>query len=141
MMQLGTLAERFRGLVVVLAGLAVCACVWRARPYARLAEKWRMAHYLPDWKQKTPQEKERLGMRPTKDLVARAKLCAECHVGTAEREVNHDLIAAGHPRLNFEFAAYLANMPAHWREEGENARLDFGARACAVGQLVSAQAA
>jgi hypothetical protein len=105
------------------------------------AEKWRTAHYLAEWKQKTTEERNLLGMRPTKELVARATLCVECHVGTAEREVNHDLIAAGHPRLNFEFAAYLANMPAHWREEGENARPDFPARAWAIGQVVSARAA
>jgi hypothetical protein len=29
-------------------------------------------------------------------------------------DVNHDLIAAGHPRLTFEFEAQLANLPAHW---------------------------
>jgi len=105
------------------------------------AERWRTAHYLPDWREKSATEKEALGMRPTKDLVARAKLCAECHIGTAQREVNHDLIAAGHPRLNFEFSAYLANMPSHWCEQGENARADFPARSWAVGQVVSAHAA
>ena len=30
--------------------------------------------------------------------------------------VNHDLIAAGHPRLAFEFTSYLAQMPKHWNE-------------------------
>jgi hypothetical protein len=64
-----------------------------------------------------------------------------CHVGDSDREVNHDLIAAGHPRLNFEFGAFQAIMPKHWREEGEEARPDFEARAWAVGQVVSAQAA
>ena len=52
----------------------------------------------------------------------RARNCAGCHVGAAAspetniplREVNHDLIAAGHPRLNFEYATYLALMPPHW---------------------------
>jgi hypothetical protein len=29
-------------------------------------------------------------------------------------DVTHDLIAAGHPRLAFEFASYLANLPKHW---------------------------
>jgi hypothetical protein len=31
-------------------------------------------------------------------------------------DVNHDLIAAGHPRLTFEFNAYLTNLPKHWDE-------------------------
>jgi hypothetical protein len=52
--------------------------------------------------------------------------------------MNHDLIAAGHPRLNFEFAAYLANMPPHWVEDtGGN----FPARAWAIGQAATAKAA
>jgi hypothetical protein len=68
-------------------------------------------------------------------------LCGSCHVGEPDRDVNHDLIAAGHPRLNFEFGAFQAIMPKHWREEGENARPDFEARAWTVGQVVSAQAA
>ena len=31
-------------------------------------------------------------------------------------EVDHDLIAAGHPRLTFEFSAYYAMMPHHWQD-------------------------
>ena len=39
-------------------------------------------------------------LRPTGPT---AEACAACHVGDGlDREVNHDLIAAGHPRLNFE---------------------------------------
>jgi hypothetical protein len=52
--------------------------------------------------------------------------------------VNHDLIAAGHPRLNFEFAAFLANMPPHWVED---TRGNFPARAWAIGQAATAKAA
>ncbi len=64
-----------------------------------------------------------MGMRNTRDLRVRAELCVDCHIGPGRRgasgispraEVNHDLIAAGHPRLAFEFAAYLSRMPAHW---------------------------
>ena len=43
------------------------------------------------------------------------------------RDVNHDLIAAGHPRLSFEFSAYLDNMPPHWDEKYKNAG-DAGSR-------------
>jgi hypothetical protein len=48
-----------------------------------------------------------------------ATVCAECHIGPKGMDgktydVNHDLIAAGHPRLTFEFEAQLANLPAHW---------------------------
>ena len=89
------------------------------------------------------------------DLVRRAKVCAECHVGlpardgTPARDVNHDMIAAGHPRLNFEFSAFFENMPHHWRDAvdprqsrdvGPDATTDFSARSWVIGQVVSAQA-
>jgi hypothetical protein len=58
------------------------------------------------------------------DLHARAQLCVGCHVGAPEanekehflprRDVTHDLIAAGHPRLTFEFTSFLNRMPRHW---------------------------
>ena len=31
--------------------------------------------------------------------------------------MNHDLIAAGHPRLNFDYATYLRALPPHWTEK------------------------
>jgi hypothetical protein len=34
--------------------------------------------------------------------------------GKPWRDVNHDLIAAGHPRLSFELSAFMATMPPHW---------------------------
>jgi len=53
----------------------------------------------------------------------RAETCAGCHVGAKEgvdglprREVDHDLIAAGHPRLNFELASQSTRQPRHWRD-------------------------
>src|SRR5262249_14971856 len=60
-------------------------------------------------------------------------------------EVNHDLIAAGHPRLNFEFATYMRAMPPHWherdRETGEPAGPAFPARAWSAGQSATVKAA
>jgi hypothetical protein len=50
-------------------------------------------------------------------------------------DVNHDLIAAGHPRLNFEFATYLASYPKHWKEKQE-----IEAKSWAIGQVVTAGA-
>jgi hypothetical protein len=103
------------------------------------AERWLGAHTQGWWGGLPESEKfARFGMRPTRALEVRAKLCVECHVGSPGRDVNHDLIAAGHPRLSFEFAAFLANMPPHWVEEtGGN----FPARAWAVGQAATARAA
>lgn len=105
------------------------------------AEKWLSVHHTREWRGKSVQEKQALGMYPTKDLLSRAQLCLPCHVGTPDMEVNHDLIAAGHPRLNFELGAYLANSPRHWRASDDKARYpDFEARAWALGQALAVQA-
>jgi hypothetical protein len=53
--------------------------------------------------------------------------------------VNHDLIAAGHPRLDFEFAAFLANMPAHWKPKDHE--VGYDAKVWGVGQAITAAAA
>ena len=106
------------------------------------AEKWLTIHYQEGWKTKTPGQKAALGFRHTKDLVVRAQVCVTCHVGGENAEVNHRLIAAGHPRLRFEYAAYLANLPKHWDERKDRQdRPDFDMQAWAAGQIVSMQAA
>jgi len=97
------------------------------------AEKWLHLHH------RTPGNSTALGMRDTKNLRVRAELCAACHVGQPGNEVGHDLIAAGHPVLRFELAAYLANYPRHWKEKQGNENDDFEARAWLVGQLASAK--
>jgi len=108
------------------------------------AAGWLSTHYLPSWRTISDDAKAVLGFRPLKDLTVRANTCAECHVGSNRTgtDVNHDLIAAGHPRLNFEFANYLANYPRHWSLTAEKQRHpDFEARAWLIGQLVSARQA
>jgi hypothetical protein len=107
------------------------------------AEKWLTVHYLAGFKEKTDREKhEQYGMQPTKNLLYRAQMCADCHVGSPGKQVNHDLYAAAHPPLHFEFAAYSALMPKHWNEAEEKARQpDLEVRSWAIGQTVSARAA
>jgi hypothetical protein len=103
------------------------------------AERW-LGPHTQGWWANLPEAEKRsgYGMRPTRALEARAAVCVDCHVGGPSRDVNHDLIAAGHPRLNFEFAAYLANMPPHWVEDTTG---NFPARAWAIGQAATARAA
>ncbi|MHB1426335.1 MAG: multiheme c-type cytochrome [Gemmataceae bacterium] len=107
------------------------------------AEKWLNVHFTNPWRNKSAEEKQREGMTNTKDIGERAQVCVRCHVGRQEADVNHDLIAAGHPRLRFEYGAYLANYPArHWKLADDHARYgDFEARAWLVGQAASAKAA
>ena len=81
------------------------------------AEQWIDRHVHPKWKTVSTAEKSMLGFRNLHDVSERARTCVECHMG-----INHDLIAAGHPRLSFEMSAFHANMPAHWSRESDWAR-------------------
>jgi hypothetical protein len=112
------------------------------------AQHWLAAHHLDAWKTLPMQEKQKRGMRDTQSILGRVQVCAPCHVGTPEMDVDHDLIAAGHPRLTFEFTAFHAAMPHHWpdaRDRNPNVsvrgRKDFEARAWLIGQLVSTRTA
>ena len=107
------------------------------------AGKWLVPHAEYGWKGLTDLQKSDIfGMRPTKDLLARGQTCTECHVGLGPADVNHDLIAAGHPRLNFEYGSQLAKLPKHWRAADDKARHpDYEAKVWALGQLLSAKAA
>ena len=102
------------------------------------AERWLSIHSEGWWKGLPDRQKyEQFGMTPTKDLTYRAEQCAVCHIGTPEAEVNHDLIAAGHPRLLYEFSNQQAKQPRHWRIEDDKARSpDYEVRAWALGQTV-----
>lgn len=101
------------------------------------AENWLDAHYTADWRGLTPDQKQGEGFLPTKNLAFRVGLCADCHVGRPGAVVDHDLIAAGHPRLAFEYTAYHELLPRHWEEK----TYDFTARAWEIGQVVGARAA
>jgi hypothetical protein len=106
------------------------------------AERWLTAHYQDEFKSLSRREKaERYGLYPTKDLAFRVTLCASCHVGDAGREVDHDLIAAGHPRLAFEYTGYHHNPKylRHWRETEYGP--DFDARAWEIGRVACARSA
>lgn len=113
------------------------------------AEKWIAEHYRPQWQKLTVQQKKAEGMLDTQSLAGRARLCAQCHVGSKDHDVNHDLYGAGHPPLVFEFSAFHASLPHHWQDYKDKdperspgrGKPDFEARAWVVGQLVCAQSA
>lgn len=105
------------------------------------AQKWLNVHHLDDWQRLDHAQKKTLGMNDTRSLTGRAQVCTPCHVGTASADVDHDLIAAGHPRLHFEFSAFHASLPRHWPDAKDRAgRPDFEAEAWVVGQLAGEQA-
>jgi hypothetical protein len=106
------------------------------------AEKWLREHHQDSWRMLTPPEKLKRGMLDTKAMTGRARLCVVCHVGVPGSDVNHDLLAAGHPRLAFEFSAYHAVLPRHWDDvKDRHAHPDWEVRAWRVGQEISARAA
>ncbi|MBM3224883.1 MAG: hypothetical protein FJZ47_13920 [Candidatus Tectomicrobia bacterium] len=74
------------------------------------------------------------GMYDTRNLVKRAEKCASCHIGDATRNVDHELIAAGHPDLVFDLETYTNLMPQHWRTVPGDG---IGGRAWAIGQVVA----
>lgn len=57
------------------------------------------------------------GLFPTWDTGERAALCLSCHQDRADREIDHEIMAAGHPLLRFELDTYTTTMPPHFRRE------------------------
>ena len=105
------------------------------------AQEWIREHFQSYWHQLSSDEKAARGMVDTANLMRRAQACVKCHVGSPGRDVDHDLIAAGHPVLKFEFAGYLARLPKHWNGRAERiANSDFELRVWAAGQLAAAEA-
>lgn len=105
------------------------------------ASRWQQVHVLPVWKTLSAEARESLGFTDLGTPAKRAQTCVRCHVGDATHDVNHDLIAAGHPRLFFELAAYQRLWPRHWSPRGKaESDDDFTARSWAVGQAVALEA-
>jgi hypothetical protein len=59
------------------------------------------------------------GLSPTEDPAFAAKLCQSCHLGNANQLANHEMMAAGHPRLRFELDTWLALMPPHHSNDAD----------------------
>ena len=79
------------------------------------------------------------GMYPTEDPMARAELCASCHIGNGSKFVNHELYGAGHPRTPFELNAY-SQSHAHFITNEKYARRKFviqESQAWALGQVMT----
>ena len=104
------------------------------------------------WKDDRTKSYEAVGMTPLYDLGERAMNCAGCHVGAPAagglpvRDMNHDMIAAGHPRLDFDFAEYQRRLPKHWQEKDRTqpkspAREVNEAKVWYVGRVAHAEAA
>jgi len=109
------------------------------------ASAWLGPHTTREW---THEKSVAAGMTDTRNIIVRAKKCLECHLGTREKFVDHEMIAAGHPDLYFELDSFSAVMPRHWNEPRESAPSVpvengewAGVRDWSVGQAVQLSAA
>jgi Cytochrome c554 and c-prime len=96
---------------------------------------WLGPHTTESWQHLSASEKSKYGMYDTRDLIARSEKCVTCHVGTADKQVDHEMIAAGHPDLTFELDSFSAAMPRHWKTNREGDTW-LGVQSWAIGQAV-----
>jgi hypothetical protein len=95
------------------------------------ASGWRAEHTQAGW---THEQSVARGMTDLRNLPLRASGCLSCHLGNDKKEVDHELIASGHPILAFELDNYTEMNP-HWRRDSTAGT--HGARAFAVGQAAA----
>jgi hypothetical protein len=81
------------------------------------ASNWLGPHTTRGWSHERSLEQ---GMNELRDPVKRTETCLSCHLGTASKWVDHEMIAAGHPDLYFELASFSAAMPKHWTERSKD---------------------
>jgi len=80
-------------------------------------------------------------LAPAKNTAA---LCVSCHVGNPGsatepiRDCNHDIMAAGHPRLVFDAASHINQLPAHWNTKREKDPDGRNAALHVAGLMISA---
>lgn len=96
------------------------------------ASGWLGPHTTRGW---THAQSIAAGMYDTKDVVTRTERCASCHIGTADKAVDHEMIAAGHPDLVFDLEAFSAAMPRHWQTVSTSEQWQT-VRAWSVGQVM-----
>ncbi len=96
------------------------------------ASNWLGPHTTKGW---THQQSVDAGMHDLRDPARRTQTCLECHLGTKDKFVDHEMIAAGHPDLYFELASFQSVMPRHWKVPTDKDRW-VEVRELAIGQAV-----
>ncbi len=96
------------------------------------SEQWAEEHFQYHW---SPYMASEQGFVEAGDLYVRARMCASCHVGDKDRDMNHDIIAAGHPTLRYELATLHAWQPKHWRDPEADDRTYYEAQLWLAGQV------
>jgi hypothetical protein len=116
-------------------GVSCESCHGPARP-------WLREHVRADW----VQSESAAAMTDTESIIGRAETCVPCHVGSRSsdgliRDVNHDLIAAGHPALRFDLLIYSENLPQHWDGDRDVRFSESAVRIRNVGRAINMSAA
>jgi hypothetical protein len=101
------------------------------------ANAWIDKHFQSE--QAVASAKREFGLSDLGTWVQRARLCVDCHVGASDRDMNHDMIAAGHPALYFDMAVYYESYPKHWRDTEQN-DVALRAKLWLAGQIANADA-
>ncbi|MFK8115502.1 MAG: hypothetical protein AB8B91_25120 [Rubripirellula sp.] len=101
------------------------------------SELWINTHFQQHW---SPQGATGVGFIEAGDLHVRARMCAACHVGDKDRDMNHDIIAAGHPTLRYELATFHAWQPKHWRDAEANDKTYYEPQLWLAGQIAATDA-
>jgi cytochrome c554/c'-like protein len=81
------------------------------------ASAWLGPHTTRSW---AHEKSVALGMQDTRNVIHRTEKCLECHLGTKNKFVDHEMIAAGHPDVFFELDSFSAVMPRHWKVPRES---------------------
>jgi len=95
------------------------------------ASSWLGPHTTRGWNHERSLEQ---GMFNIRDPIKRSETCLSCHLGTASKWVDHEMIAAGHPDLYFELDSFSAAMPKHWKEPDKDPWANL--RLLAIGEAV-----
>ena len=116
------------------------------------ADAWGSEHYSSEWKSLGKNRFDGTDRINLESIAGLAKVCASCHIGeldrttgqssSLDREVDHRLMAAGHPPMYFEFESYLRRYPVHWdsQEEPVAQGSNLGMERWRVGKITTAMA-
>lgn len=100
------------------------------------ASVWLESHTLVTW-DSTNETARQQGFINNEVWLSRTDNCVRCHIGSRSadgliRDMNHDLIAAGHPQLQFDMSHFQSRLPTHWKINPKMLLVDAPAR---VGQV------
>jgi hypothetical protein len=98
--------------------------------------------YLGPHQKGSHDESLKLGLYPTEQPEARARLCLSCHLGAEDKFATHRIMGAGHPRLSFELDTFTEIQPAHYKVDEDyqkRKQVYSGAQVLAVGQLMASE--